>query len=207
VIMSGASRSAEPYAYPMSAHQRRHWPMGYASYGEYLPWLQDEFSFRCVYCLKRMVWAPTDIWVIDHVIPRDLAPELTCDYENLVLACQCCNRQKSSHRLADPCRVAYGSCLRVEPNGEVKWLNAHGKRLVNTIRLNHERYVQERRKMLRVLQMAACRDRDLFERLMGYPADLPDLSRLRPPGGNRRPEGVEDSVHSRRVRGDLSRTY
>jgi hypothetical protein len=205
--MSGETPPVEPYAYPKSPHQRRHGPVGYASYGEYLPWVKDEFSFRCVYCLKRIVWAPTDVWAIDHVIPKEVEPERICDYENLVLACQCCNRQKSSHRLADPCRVAYGSCLRVEANGEIKWLNPQGKRLVNTIRLNHPRYVEERRKWLRVLDLAARLDRDLFERLMGYPAELPDLSRLKPPEGNRRPDGVRDSFHSKKARGEALGIY
>src|SRR5438309_556550 len=111
--MNGVPRS-EPYAYPQEPHQRRHGPTGYASYESYRPWLEDDFAFRCVYCLKRMVWAPTDIWAIDHVIPQDEADHLINDYENLLLACQCCNRQKSFHRLADPCKVAYASCLRVE---------------------------------------------------------------------------------------------
>ncbi len=197
-----AKQPPEPYLYPGSAHQRRHGPTGYASYEAYLPWLKDEFGFRCVYCLKRIVWAPTDIWAIDHVIPKEAAPELICDYENLVLACQCCNRQKSSHRLPDPCEIGYGSCLRVEADGQVKWLNRLGERIVNTIRLNHPRYVQERQKWLKLLALAAARDKELFERLMGYPADLPDLSKLKPPRGNRRPEGVQTSFHSRRARGE-----
>ena len=205
--MNSETPSIAPYAYPNTQHRRRHGPMGYASYGEYLPWIKDEFSFRCVYCLKRIVWAPTDVWALDHVIPKEVEPERICDYENLVLSCQCCNRQKSSHRLADPCRVAYGSCLRVEASGEVKWLNGQGKRLVNTIRLNHPRYVRERQKWLKVLALAARHDRVLFETLMGYPPDLPDLSRLKPPSGNRRPDGVWDSFHSRRARGEALRIY
>jgi hypothetical protein len=205
--MSGDSQPVEPYAYPESPHQRRHRPAGYASYDEYLPWVQDEFAFRCVYCLKRMVWAPTDVWTIDHVVPKQEAPELVCDYENLVFACQCCNRQKSSHRVTDPCQVAYGSCLQVKANGEVTWLNTRGKRLVQTIRLNHPRYVQERLKILRFVQLAAGCDPALLEWLMSYPSVLPDLSRLKPPGGNRRPEGLRQSFHARRRRGDLAKTY
>jgi hypothetical protein len=84
----------------------------------------------------------------------------------------------------------------------VKWLNGQGKRLVNTIRLNHPRYVRERQKWLKVLALAARHDRVLFEELMGYPWDLPDLSRLKPPEGNRRPDGVKDSFHARRERSE-----
>jgi hypothetical protein len=197
----------EPYAYPLNRHRRRHGPVGYSSYESYRPWLEDEFSFRCVYCLKRIVWAPTDIWAIDHVIGQEEAPDAVCDYDNLVFACQCCNRQKSSHHLADPCQIAYGSCLRVDSTGRVLALNAAGRRLVNTIRLNHERYVKEREKIINVLRLAQRYDKAQFELLMGFPSDLIDLARLNPPGGNRRPGGVSQSSFAKRAHGDLPSVY
>ena len=46
----------DPFSYPAAAHVRRHGPQGYADYPSYLPWLRDEFSFRCVYCLLREQW-------------------------------------------------------------------------------------------------------------------------------------------------------
>ena len=152
--MDRVATCPEPYVYPSSPHQRRHGPAGYLSYEKYRPWVEDEFYFRCIYCLKRMVWAPTDVWVIDHLSPQEEAPDLAYDYDNLVLACQCCNRQKSSHRIPDPCQVAYGLCLRVESSGQITPLNASGKRLVDTIRLNHEKYVREREKMIKLLSLA-----------------------------------------------------
>jgi hypothetical protein len=42
---------------------------------------------------------------------------------------------------------------------------------------------------------------------MGYPADLPDLSSLRPPAGNSRPEGIDQSHAARRERGELLDIY
>jgi hypothetical protein len=42
---------------------------------------------------------------------------------------------------------------------------------------------------------------------MGFPDDLPDLRRLRPPAGNARPEGLEDSFFAKRRRGELPETY
>ena len=106
--MDRVTSGAEPYAYPPHAHERRHGPRGYSSHKEYRRWLEDDFIFRCVYCLKRMVWAPTDIWTVDHIVPREEAPELACEYDNLVLACQFCNLLKSSHWVPDPCIAAYG---------------------------------------------------------------------------------------------------
>ncbi len=205
--MEGVEPRAEPYSYPSCPHRRRHGPAGYSSYDQYRPWLEDEFTFRCVYCLKRMLWAPTDIWTIDHVISQHEAPELECAYDNLVFACQFCNHRKSYHRVADPCRVAYGSCLRVESSGFVTPLNRTGKRLVDTIRLNHDRYVQERLKTMRHLQAIAQVDLAEFERLMGFPSNLPDLAALKPPEGNRRPQGVSESCLALRMRAELPKTY
>lgn len=197
----------EPYSYPSRPHRRRHGPAGYSSYEKYRPWLEDEFSFRCIYCLKRMVWAPTDVWTIDHLVPQHEAADLAYDYNNLVLACQCCNGQKSSHRVPDPCQVAYGLCLRVESSGQITPLNAKGKRLVDTIRLNHEKYVQERANMIKLLALAREYDEAEFERLMGFPSGLPNLAKRKPPGGNGRPDGVSNSFFARQIRGVLPRTY
>ena len=47
---------------------------------------------------------------------------------------------------------------------------------------------------------------ELFRRFMQYPDDLPDLSRLEPVG-NSRPDGVEQSCHARRRRGELPEIY
>jgi hypothetical protein len=41
---------------------------------------------------------------------------------------------------------------------------------------------------------------------MAYPDDLPDLRRLRPPGGNSKPEGVNQSAFALRERGALAAT-
>jgi hypothetical protein len=55
------------FDYAATAHVRRHGPFGYQDYESYRDWLRDEFSFRCVYCLKRIFWfrtlagLPTDL--------------------------------------------------------------------------------------------------------------------------------------------------
>lgn len=204
--MGRVVQTVEPYAYPPAAHRRRHGPADYTDYASYRPWLEDEFSFRCVYCLKRMVWAPTGGWAVDHLIPQHEAPELECEYDNLVFACQFCNSQKGCKRVPDPCKVAYGACLRVEPDGRVTPLNAYGCRLVRVLSLNHSWQVAERLKTRKVLSMLARHDRTVFEEWMRYPADLPDLARKTPPR-NTRPEGVAESHFARRQRGQLPATY
>src|ERR1700733_6296094 len=204
--MDRLTTTDNPYVYP-ALHVRRHGPIGYTSYDSYRPWLEDEFSFRCIYCLKRMVWAPTDVWAVDHLVPREEAAHLACDYDNLVLSCQHCNRQKSWHRVPDPCKVAYGSCIQVDGEGLAIGLNAAGRRLVETIRLNHRKYVEERRKVIKLLRVLEIYSRDEFERWLGFPSELHNLASLRPPGGNRRPHGLSQSLHALKERGELPHTY
>ena len=205
--MVGVDDSIQPYVYPVRPHRRRHGPAGYAAFESYRPWVEDEFYFRCIYCLNRKVWAPTNIWSIDHLVSLDEAPELECEYDNLVFACQFCNQQKLANRVPDPCRVAYGKCLRVESDGTVTSLNKQGKRLVDVIRLNHPRFIEERLKTLHLWKVLAAYDPTELQRLMAFPADLPDLSALKPPRGNRRPEGISESCLARRNRDDSPKAY
>jgi len=205
--MGRVNEPVQPYAYPSRPHQRRHGPAGYSTYESYRPWLEDEFYFRCIYCLNRKAWSPTNIWAIDHLISPEEATDLKCEYDNSVFACQFCNQQKLTNRVPDPCRVAYGNCLRVETSGEIIALNAHGKRLVSVIRLNHPRFIQERRKTMRLLRVLAEHDLVEHQRMMGFPVDLPDLSIRNPPRGNRRPEGISKSWHVRKMLGDLPSVY
>src|SRR5947209_17514667 len=88
-----------PFAYPLAPHARRHGPRGYGGYRGYQrfkPWLRDDFTFRCVYCLFRERWYPNgqDAFSVEHVTPQALAPDRVCDYDNLVYACVRCNSLK-----------------------------------------------------------------------------------------------------------------
>ncbi len=204
--MGRAELTVQPYEYPAEPHQRRHGPAGYAHYREFRPWLEDEFSFRCVYCLKRMAWSSTDIWAIDHLISQDDAPELECEYDNLVFACQFCNGRKGPNRVPDPCQVAYGRCLRVESSGTITPLNKPGHRLVSVLRLNHPLLVQDRLKILRLLPLLAQYDTAQFERWMGFPTNLPDLRRRKAPQ-NRRPAGIADCWFAKRERKEIPAVY
>jgi hypothetical protein len=154
-----------------------------------------------------MVWAPSDIWAIDHLISPHDAPHLECDYDNLVFACQFCNAQKGPNRVPDPCQVAYGDCLRVECDGAVTPLNRFGRRLEKVLRLNHERHIQERLKIIRLLSVLAVYDRAEFERWMGFPLELPNLETKKPPNNNRRPQGIAESYYARRQRSELPTVY
>ena len=136
--MGRVAPSARSFLYPTVTRCRRHGPAGYGKYRDYRPWLEDEFSFRCVYCLKRQQWAPTDIWSVDHLVPQSEDPALECEYGNLVLTCQWCNNKKLANSVPDPVTVAYGACLRVDyATGRVETLSDDGVILERVLKLNH----------------------------------------------------------------------
>lgn len=206
--MAGVALIAHPYRYPTQARGRRHGPAGYKDYRDYRPWLEDEFTFRCVYCLKRQKWARTDTWSVDHLIPQAEAPEKECDYGNLILTCQWCNNRKLADSVPDPVAVAYGNCLQVEDaTGRVRALNEDGMILIRVLKLNSDEHVRTRSDRLRNLAIMARCAPDEWKRIMGFPEDLPNLRRKDPPEGNTRPEGIDESWYERKQRNDLPEVY
>lgn len=206
--MGRITHHIHPFRYPSAPHIRRHGPAGYKNYRDYRPWLEDEFIFRCVYCLKRQRWALTDIWSVEHLIPQSEAPGLECDYDNLVLTCQWCNNRKLADRVPDPVAVAYGNCLQVEDDSaQVKALNDDGEILLRVLKLNHDNVVSMRRDTMRTLRVMAQCSLDDWKRLMGFPDILPNLGRKDPPGGNNRPDGLKDCWYERKQRNALPEVY
>lgn len=196
-----------PFAYPAQRHVRRHGPQGSSHYRQYRNWLRDEFSFRCVYCLRRETWAtmPRD-FEIDHVLPKRDYPELERDYDNLVYACAECNGTKAVKLLPAPESVAYGDCLRVDHTGEISALNERGKEIIEALRLNAPKYTQLRRLFIRMTAEAAPGSETL-RCCLGYPDGLPNLSVEKEPKHNKRPKGIHDSHYERKRRGELPDYY
>lgn len=200
----------EGFDYPKKPHQRRHGPSGYTDYESYRPWLRDEFIFRCVYCLNREKWHSDDVaFNIDHFLPVVIAPELECDYTNLVYACSRCNRAKSDIvGIADPCTIAYGDCLKVKPCGFVEPLNKYGIKIAESLALNAETRVETRCRWIQVLFGLKELMPDVYQQYMGFPNKLDDLrpQRLRPPLNNK-PHSVRDCFFVQRKEGRLAKTY
>lgn len=200
------------FAYPDAPHVRRHGPRGYTDYTSFKPWLRDEFTFQCVYCLFRERWFPNGEagFSVDHVEPQAVAPNRLCDYPNLVYACQTCNSAKQDQSLPDTCTVGYAAMLRIREGGDVEGLTPAGVEMVARLGLNHTRLREFRHRMLglpqRIRRTTGGRQADL-RRWFGYPDDLPDLAALRPPEGNERPEGIAASHLARKQRGELPETY
>lgn len=196
------------FQYPAHAHRRRHGPQGYASAAQFRDWLRDEFAFRCVYCLEREQWVHrTGHFHAEHFQPVAQRPDLELEYDNLVYACHVCNAVKRDRAVPDPLRVLLDGAVKVQPNGTLIALTKEAAKLLELLQLNSFESRRRRRVMLRVIRLAADHDAALLQDLLGFPETLPDLSRLHPPAGNRRPTGVQRSHFARQARGKLPATY
>jgi hypothetical protein len=206
----------KPFAYPRAAHVSRHAPAGYKNYQDYKPWLRDEFEFRCVYCLQREVWSRDRdaVFSVDHVIPQSEDPDspLVCDYNNLVYACLRCNSARQAVPVLNPREEGLGRHLRVGADGSITGLTEEGQILIELLHLDTGAAPAERRRILRLLDRWR-RDpegrgvRTDFLETFGYPKDLPNLRRLKPPRGNALSANTKHCFLARRERGELPETY
>ena len=196
------------FDYPDARDHRRHGPGGYASYESYRPWLRDEFTFRCAYCLKRETWGQiTGEFDIDHFQPQARFANLGAVYSNLVYSCRRCNGVKLDQDIADPFVVLTREQIETLPDGTVRGLTRAAMRLILELDLNSPRLVEWRILWLRITDLAAERDQELWLRLIGLPVDLPDLRRLRPPAGNTRAVGIAESWAALKREGKLPDRY
>ena len=195
------------FDYPEHRPERRHGPDGYTAYESYRPWLRDEFTFRCVYCLKRETWGQvTCEFELDHFEPQSIAPSRKLDYFNLVYACRRCNSVKLNQPIANPLELLAATPVTVLPDGELVASHSESRRLIRQLDLNSPALIRWRVTWLRIVDLARDRDPSLYRQLIGFPDDLPDLTHLRPPKNNR-PEGIEASWHARKLRGELPAGY
>jgi hypothetical protein len=197
------------FGYPDIEHVRRHGPRGYIDDEHYKPWLRDEFSYRCVYCLCREVWFPDGdrTFSVEHVLPTSLAPEGLTDYDTLVYACCQCNAARKAILLPVNPAGDLGQHLEVLPDGSIRGVTPSGEDLIRICRLDRPNLTNFRRLILDVLAfLQQKQDHDAAElcrRYLGYPVNLPNLAALKPPGGNTRPRGIDESALARQARGEL----
>jgi hypothetical protein len=201
------------FAYPTSAHVRRHGPQGYVDDDHYKPWLRDEFTFRCLYCRCREVWFPDGDrnFSVEHVQPTSLAAEGLTSYDTLIYSCCQCNATRKAILLPlDPGRDL-GRHIEVSPDGTIRGLTPEGEDFIRICRLDRPNLTAFRRLILDVLTLLQRkREHDAAElcrRYLGYPANLPNLGARKPPGGNSRPQGIEESAFARHARGHLPEVY
>lgn len=198
-----------PFSYPRRSHERRHGPDGYENCASFRPWLRDEFTFRCVYCLKRERWGYLKAsYDLDHFHAQAIAQAQILDYDNLLYSCATCNSAKGVDPIPDPTTELLDSSVEVHDDGSITASTPGAQKIIEVLGLDDPEYREFRLMMIGIVRItAAHRLTDpTFEMVMGYPSDLPDLNRLRPPR-NRRPEGVETSYYARQRRGQLPATY
>lgn len=195
------------FDYPDPRKQRRHGPSGYASYGSYRPWLRDEFDFRCVYCLKRETWGQvTGEFDLDHFEPQSLNPRRRLDYLNLVYACRRCNSVKRDQTVGDPFNLLRSENVGALPDGSLHATDTETRRLLRQLDLNSPRLKKWRRLWMRIVTLAEEHEADLYYQLVGFPKDLPDLGKLKPPSNDRR-DSLQECSFARRQRGELPSVY
>ncbi len=199
------------FQYASTAHVRRHGPTGYLNYQSFKPWLRDEFTFRCVYCLARETWYPNgaDGFGVDHQKPTTRHPELECEYANLLYACNRCNSWKQHKNLIDPTRTGFEQHLRVRRDGVIEGLTTDGVFFIKVLELDQDEQVAFRKKTMDLYEAldGIPEGAELLKEFFGYPRDMPDLESLRAPGGNTRPAGAASSFYNRAAAGQLADWY
>jgi len=196
------------FDYKAEPHSRKHGPRGYARHASFRPWSRDEFAFRCVYCLAREQWGRvTGEFGLDHFRPQTSNPDGALEYDNLLYCCEPCNALKGDADIPDPSTALTAGQVRVNPDGTIEGLSREARKIIRVLGLDSESYNRWRLIWMRNLELAAVHSPSHYARLMGFPEELPDLSELRPPDGNSRPEGVAQSYFALRERGELPETY
>ena len=201
--------SSDPacFRHPPSPRERRHGPVGYSDYASYRPWLRDEFSYRCVYCLIREQWGRVSgEFDLDHFVPQAANPSLACEYDNLVYSCHSCNLRKADDTIPDPRMTLTSQKVKTNFDGTLIGLTQEAERIIRVLFLNTPDMIRWRRMWIRICELAADRDPDLYRQLFSYPDDIPDLHICRPTL-NMRPEGLDQSAFSCREHGELPETY
>ena len=125
----------------------------------------------------------------------------------MLYACVACNLTRGNQLIPNPLEHLLASTADVRSNGQLVARTPPAQEIVEALHLNDPEYVRRRGQMIALLGELEKRRPDLYAVWLGYPDDLPDLTRLRPPGGNPQLIGIEQSHHARRNRGELSASY
>jgi len=146
----------DPSAYPTEPLSRRHGPQGYVDYQSYRPWLRDEFSFRCVYCLLREQWGQVrGGHAIDHFEPVAHNPDRALDYDNLLYARAACNAAKRDRRVPDPTAVLLSPEVAVSADGAIRTARPEAALLIDTLGLHRPTAREFRALWIGIIKLAA----------------------------------------------------
>ncbi len=121
--------------------------------------------------------------------------------------CVLCNQSKGATRLPNPTQAMVASAVRVFEDGRIEGTTREAQQIIRLLGLDGREETEARLLWIGIIALAQRCDPTLYERLMGFPENLPDLRRLRPPGGNARQDGVMTCFHSRRRDDTLPSVY
>jgi hypothetical protein len=149
---------------------------------------------------------------IDHIVPRSVRPDLECEYDNLLYVTHRINLVRGAKTLPDPSGHNFARCMEVnvegDSPGEICALNAIGAEIIGILRLDSDDATRYRRQIILILRSLAETNVATFLALVGYPNDLPDLSKSsRNCPSNTRPSGVKRSAYRRRLADTLEAWY
>src|ERR1700730_4200625 len=123
-----------PFLYSPAPDTRRPRPGGYSDSESDRPWLRDEFSFRCVYCLFREQWGRVKAgFSLDHFLPAAVHPELERSYDNLLYTCTACNLSKGATLLPDPTQMLVDGAILVREDGRIEGTTREAQRIIRVL--------------------------------------------------------------------------
>jgi 5-methylcytosine-specific restriction endonuclease McrA len=85
-----------PFIFPKNRHVRIEEPGAFSDYRKYKPFLQKEFSRKCVYCKMPDSMRGSNSFGVDHYRPKSKFPALRTVYANLFYCCNACNSRKGN---------------------------------------------------------------------------------------------------------------
>jgi len=112
----------------------------------------------------------------------------------------------AAEQIDDPLTTILSSSITVLADGRISSDRFETQRLIRQLDLNSPKLVKWRIMWMRIADLASERDSFLYRQLTGFPDELPNLRRLRPPD-NSKPEGIEISWYAKQQRGQLPDAY
>ncbi len=143
------------FRYPATPQVRRHGPCGYADVESYRPWLRDEFTFRCVYCLFREQWGRVKAgFALDHFLAVSMHPEHEHNYDNLLYTCVACNLAKGATLIPDPTQVFVEGAVQVHEDGRIEGTTRAARRLIRLLGLDGREETEARLLWIGIVALA-----------------------------------------------------
>lgn len=149
----------------MAVFRRRETPPGpFQHYSEYRPYVREDFSECCAYCLLSEFWrAGRENFELDHFRPKSLPQfaHLVNDFYNLYYACHPCNHIKGNrwpdldkeaqgYGFLDLCAEKFSNHFEEDEKGFWRPLSLRGIYTLERLNLNKGHLVEIRGK-LRIL--------------------------------------------------------